>query len=153
MRITAAANENDFREARALFLEYGSTLDLSFEKFDEEMARFPGEYASPEGCILLAYDDSNVAGCAALRKFADRVCEMKRMYVRPAFRRKGVGKALALAVIDAARNSGYKRMRLDTMPFMREAIELYRTLGFREIEPYRYNPVEGALFMELVLRA
>ena len=148
-------SESDLREARALFIEYASSLgfDLSFQGFDEEIARLPGEYSQPDGCILLAYEGSDVAGCVALRKLADGVCEMKRMYVRSAFRGKGIGRALALEVIHIARNSGYERMRLDTMPFMREAIELYRRLGFRKIEAYRYNPLEGALFMELLLRA
>ena len=155
MKLIKVASESDLREARALFLEYVSSLgfDLSFQGFDEEIARLPGEYSQPDGCILMAYEDSNVAGCVALRKLADGVCEMKRMYVRPTFRGKGIGRALALEVIHIARNSGYGRMRLDTMPFMREAIELYRRLGFRKIEAYRYNPLEGALFMELLLRA
>lgn len=148
-------SESDLREARAFFIEYASSLgfDLSFQGFDEEIARLPGEYSQPDGCILLAYEGSDVAGCVALRKLADGVCEMKRMYVRPTFRSKGIGRALALELIHIARNSGYERMRLDTMPFMREAIELYRRLGFRKIEEYRYNPLEGALFMELLLRA
>ena len=155
MKLIKVASESDLCEARALFIEYASSLgfDLSFQGFDEEIARLPGEYSQPDGCILLAYNDSNVAGCVALRKLADGVCEMKRMYVRPTFRGKGIGRALALEVIHIARNSGYERMRLDTMPSMREAIELYRRLGFRKIEAYRYNPLEGALFMELLLRA
>ena len=155
MKLIKVASESDLREARALFIEYASSLgfDLSFQGFDEEIACLPGEYSQPDGCILLAYEDSNVAGCVALRKLADGVCEMKRMYARPTFRGKGIGRALALEVIHIARNSGYERMRLDTMPSMREAIELYRRLGFREIEAYRYNPVEGALFMELLLHA
>ena len=155
MKLIKVASESDLREARALFIEYASSLrfDLSFQGFDEEIARLPGEYSQPDGCILLAYEDSNVAGCVALRKLADGVCEMKRMYVRPTFRGKGIGRALALEVIQIARTSGYERMRLDTMPSMREATELYRRLGFRKIEVYRYNPLEGALFMELLLRA
>ena len=155
MKLIKVASESDLREARALFIEYASSLgfDLSFQGFDEEIARLPGEYSQPDGCILMAYEDSNVAGCVALRKLADGVCEMKRMYVRPTFRGKGIGRALALEVIHIARNSGYERMRLDTMPSMREAIELYRRLGFRKIEAYRYNPLDGALFMELLLRA
>jgi putative acetyltransferase len=153
MRITKARSESDLREVANLFLEYASSLgfDLSFQKFDEEMATLPGEYSAPEGCILLALEDGAVAGCVAMRKIIEDICEMKRLYVRPEFRRRRIGRALALAIVEEARETGYKRMRLDTVPSMVEAIALYRSLGFKTMEPYRYNPIEGALFMELVL--
>ena len=153
MKITKATTGQDLGEARKLFLEYASSLgfDLSFQKFDEEIARFPGEYSSPQGCILIALEDGAVAGCVAMRKIDEGICEMKRLYVRPEFRRRGLGKALALEIVEEARRAGYERMRLDTVPSMAEAIALYRLLRFNTIGPYRHNPIEGALFMELAL--
>jgi ribosomal protein S18 acetylase RimI-like enzyme len=135
---------------RALFLEYASSLDfdLCFQNFDHELESLPGEYASPRGMILLAEVDEVIAGCVAARPIEDDRCEMKRLYVKPEFRGRGVGRALARAVLDAACAAGYGRMRLDTVPQMSEAIGLYRSLGFVEIEPYRVNPIPGSLFME-----
>ena len=139
---------------RELFLEYAQSLGFSlcFQGFDKELAGLPGDYAPPEGRLLLANFCGEVAGCVALHKIDNDTCEMKRLYVRPQFRGKGLGKALAERIIVEAREIGYKKLRLDTVePMMRTAVAMYRQLGFREIEPYRPNPIEGALYMELQL--
>ncbi len=148
-----AKSEEDLGYVRELISEYVASLDfdLRFQHFDEEFAELPGEYAPPYGRLLLAMYETEIAGCVALRKIADDICEMKRLYVRPKFRGKGIGKSLAKAIIQEARKTGYTHMRLDTVPSMREAIALYRSLGFKEIEPYRHNPVDGATYMELSL--
>jgi putative acetyltransferase len=145
------ASEAD--EVRALFREYQAELgvDLCFQGFDRELVDLPGEYGPPHGSLLVASVDGELAGCVALRRLGDGVCEMKRLYVRPAFRRQRVGRALAEAMIATARERGYLRMRLDTLPSMAEASALYRSLGFTEIEPYYRNPVPGARFLELEL--
>jgi len=139
---------------RELFLEYAQSLGFSlcFQSFDQELAALPGDYAPPTGRLLLATLENQPAGCVGLHKLDQEVCEMKRLYVRPQFRGKGLGRALAERVIASAREIGYKKLRLDTVePMMQAAVAMYRTLGFREIAPYRTNPIEGALYMELNL--
>ena len=154
MEIVQALTPGHVAEARALFREYERSLgiDLCFQGFEQELAGLPGAYAPPRGRLLLSLDGAAPAGCVALRPLADAVCEMKRLYVRPAFRGRRAGRQLAQAVIAEARAIGYARMRLDTLPSMKEAIALYRALGFVEIAPYTTNPVAGTLFMELALR-
>ena len=153
LQIEEVKTKDDLIEVRKLFEEYSSSLEinLDFQNFDLELANLPGDYAPPEGCLLIAVWRAEVAGCVGLRRFRPAICEMKRLYSRPRFRGLGIGRALCGAVIDKARKIGYERMRLDTLPSMETARGLYAWFGFREIEPYRYNPIEGAHFMELVL--
>jgi GNAT superfamily N-acetyltransferase len=154
MEIAEAKSKETIEATAALFREYASTLDfdLSFQHFDDEMRMFPVQYSPPSGCLLVAYDDEILAGCVGLRKLDEGVCEMKRLYVRPQFRGRGIGRALVLKVIDMGRRLGYGRMRLDTVPSMHEAIVLYESFGFKQIPQYRENPIVGALFFELQLR-
>jgi putative acetyltransferase len=149
------ANTKEFVErAKELIREYSQSLefDLGFQDFDKEMEDFPGQYTSPKGCLYIALDENQPVGCVALRDLGQDICEMKRLYVKPLFRGQKVGKLLAEVVIKAARDMGYDYMRLDTIPSMKQANMLYNALGFKQIPPYRFNPIEGATFFELNLK-
>lgn len=154
MIIHTASTESDLTEVRRLFREYTKWLaiDLSFQNFDQELEGLPGHYAPPDGRLLIAREDQRAGGCVALRMLdsggPEKICEMKRLYVRPEYRGMGLGRRLVLEVIAEARAIGYRRMRLDTLPQMGAAQGLYRSTGFHEIEPYCFNPVPGARFLE-----
>jgi len=154
MKMIQATSPAEIQRARELFEEYAAWLGLNlcFQNFDKELAELPGEYVPPAGRLLLAVEDNQIAGCVALRGIGEGSCEMKRLYVRPNFRGQGLGRDLAESILSAAREIGYERMRLDTLPGKMDlALAMYRSLGFREIDPYYPNPVVGAMFMELAL--
>jgi GNAT superfamily N-acetyltransferase len=159
LRITQAVDETAIAQVRELFREYANSPGVSpcWQDFDRELATLPGKYSPPEGRVMLAHHidpgkTENLVGCIAMRKLEEGICEMKRLYVRPEFRGEGAGRDLAEALIAEARSIGYGKMRLDTLPIMREAQQLYRMLGFREIPAYQKDPTPGALFFELDLR-
>lgn len=155
--LTALTSSDDphMEEARSLLLEYAQSLDvdLAFQNFDQELAEFPASYLPPGGALLLATREERLAGSVAMRRIDDKNCEMKRLYVRPEFRRTGLGRELAVAIIHAAKGIGYCHMRLDTLPGMDDAQDLYRILGFREIAAYYDNPIPGTRYLELDLRS
>ena len=136
-----------------MFREYAESLkiDLCFQGFEQELADLPGKYSPPAGGLLLAQEGNDPAGCVAMRPFGPGVCEMKRLYVRPAWRGHKLGRLLAADIIEKARAFGYDRMVLDTLESLREAVTLYKSLGFHVIEPYYHNPIAGVVFMELSL--
>ena len=152
--IESVLTPEQVEQTRGLFREYAQALgfDLCFQGFEQELAGLPGDYAPPKGRLFIAVD-GGPAGCVALREFEPGVAEMKRLYVRSTFRGQGIGRALTARVIAEARAAGYHAVRLDTVPWMREAIALYESLGFQDIEPYRPNPIPGARYMELNLAA
>ncbi|WP_075980587.1 GNAT family N-acetyltransferase [Bacillus massilinigeriensis] len=153
VRIIQATEDKQFEQAKELFIEYSHSLgiDLCFQNFNKELNNLPWEYENPEGSLLLALDDEHPVGCVALRQINKGICEMKRLYVKPEWNGQGMGKRLVTSIIDDAKSRGYKFLRLDTLPSMKVAISLYRSLGFYEIEPYRINPIKGALYFELNL--
>ena len=146
-------------DARAIFGEYQASLAsdpnhvamLEAQGFDQEIAGLPGKYAPPSGRLLLASVLGRAAGCVALQRVDEDRAEMKRMYVRPEYRGQSIGRILAAAIVDHARAIGYRRMLLDTLPHMKEAVALYRSIGFRDTARYRYNPIEETVFFELIL--
>jgi ribosomal protein S18 acetylase RimI-like enzyme len=154
IEIVTAASAELFERAHLLFREYADSLgvDLYFQSFDEELANLETIYSPPAGALLLAFCDEQIAGCVGVRQFEAAICEMKRLYVKPEFQNRKIGRLLAVTVIERAREIGYEKMRLDTLPLMTQAQNLYRSLGFREITRYRYNPDSNAIFMELDLR-
>jgi len=152
--VTQAESPAQIAQVRELFLEYAQSLGFSlcFQNFDKELASLPGDYAPPEGRLLLADYEGEVVGCVALHKLEPGICEMKRLYLRPTVRGKGLGRILATRIIAEALQIGYQCMRLDTVePVMKDAVAMYRKIGFREIAPYCANPIAGALYMELQL--
>ena len=154
LQFVQAESATQIEQARELFVEYAQSLGFSlcFQNFDKELAELPGDYVPPSGRLLLAEYERHVAGCVALHKLEDGICEMKLLYLRPQFRGKKLGLALADRIIAEARQIGYRHMRLDTVEsVMKDAVVMYRKLGFREIPPYRSNPIPSALYMELRL--
>jgi putative acetyltransferase len=151
--ISWAMIPGDLIAVRSLFREYADSLDfeLDFQDFREEMETLPGKYAPPLGSILVARENGETVGCVAVRPLGEDICEMKRLYVKPAHRSKRLGRQLALAIIEEAKSLGYKAMRLDTVVAMKEASALYRTLGFQTIDAYCYNPLPDAMYFELKL--
>ncbi len=153
LKIFSVETDKDLESIRELLAEYADSLgfDLSFQNFEEELVNLPGEYALPTGCLLLANYKDQPAGCVAIRKLSDSICEGKRLYVRQEFRGLKIGRRLVEAIIAEARKIGFSRIRGDTVPSMQTAQALYESFGFKEIEPYCYNPIEGAKFIELKL--
>jgi ribosomal protein S18 acetylase RimI-like enzyme len=152
-KIFPVKNDEDFETAKKLLVEYVDSLgfDLSFQNIEQELADLPNHFASPEDCLLLAINENQAAGCVALKRLDNSVCEMERLYVKPKFRRLGIGRELAENIITQARKLGYDVMRLHTILPRDAARNLYFSLGFEDIEPYCYNPMENVAFMELKL--
>ena len=149
IEIRAARLPEDVPVVRRLFRQYadGLGIDLGFQDFEAELASLPGKYAPPKGRLMLAWNGAEAVGCVALRPVDGEACEMKRLYVQPEVRVRQLGRRLAERICDEARQAGYRRMCLDTLPTMTSAIRLYTALGFRLIAPYVFNPIEGAIFL------
>lgn len=148
--IEKIASAEDLEEIKTLFREYVAFLgiSLSFQSFEEELAKLPAKYAEPEGAIYLAKVDGQSAGCVALWKLEEGVCEMKRLYVRPAFQGLGLGKKLAYVIMEEAQRKGYTKMKLDTLRRLESANRLYKSLQFSETNPYNYNPEDDVAYFE-----
>jgi GNAT superfamily N-acetyltransferase len=150
IHIHTARFPEQLEAVRSIFREYAESLgiDLGFQNFDAELAELPGKFAAPRGRVLLAYHDAQIIGCVAVRPLDDTTCEMKRLYVRPAGRGLQAGMQLATRICVVARESGYRRIRLDTLPTMHAARRLYASLGFEPIPAYVFNPFPDAIFLE-----
>ncbi|MGO0883342.1 GNAT family N-acetyltransferase [Clostridioides difficile] len=153
LKFVEANDLENLENVKILFTEYSNSLniDLCFQDFNNELKTLPGKYKKPSGSLILAFVDENLAGCVALKKLEDDVCELKRLYVRDKFRGLKIGKILLEEIVKEAKNIGYTYMRLDTLPSMKSAQGLYEKIGFYDINPYTYNPIEGARYMELKL--
>jgi len=153
MNIIHVQTPQHIREIQSLFREYEHFLnvDLCFQGFEAELAGLPGRYGPPTGALVMALDGEHAAGCVALRKIEEDVCEMKRLYVRPGYRAKGLGRQLAQTIIEQAISLGYTLMRLDTLDTLEQAMGLYASFGFTKTPPYYDNPLEGVVYWELPL--
>lgn len=153
VQIREATTTSLISSARELIREYSASLgiDLSFQNFEREMAEFPAHYSRPDGRVLVAVEGGEAVGVVGLRRLSSETCELKRMYVRPELRGRGIGRMLAKRALKEARAIGYVRMRLDTLSRLKQAVSLYDSLGFEEIAPYRVNPNKGVIYMELDL--
>ena len=152
--IIKARTDREIQLARELFLEYEEYLnvDLCFQDFEKELASLPGEYSPPNGELLVAFSEGHPAGCAAIRKIDEGICEMKRLFVKPQYRGAGLGKLLAESIINEALDKNYSLMRLDTLERLKEAINLYESLGFKQTDAYYNNPLKGVVYWELELK-
>lgn len=150
IQITTAEFPQQLETVRAIFREYAGSLDvdLCFQNFESELAGLPGKFAAPRGRVLLAYNREELIGCVAMRPLDDTTCEMKRLYVRPSGRGLRAGRQLATRICDIAREAGYHRIRLDSLPTMQAALDLYASLGFAPIPAYVFNPIAGAVYLE-----
>ncbi|MBI5402868.1 MAG: GNAT family N-acetyltransferase [Ignavibacteriae bacterium] len=148
-----AETKKDYEDAKVLFLEFADSLNfnLCFQNFQKEIEDLPAMYSEPGGCLLLSCENEKPFGCVAVRKFEDGICEMKRLYIPESHRGRGIGRELAERIISKAKELGYKKMRLDTLETMKEAISLYKTMGFCEITKYRENPIKEVVYMEINL--
>lgn len=153
MKIKHAHTKTEIEAVRDLFREYEAFLkvDLCFQSFEEELAGLPGKYARPNGDLLIGLDGKKIIGCVAVRRLQNNVCEMKRLYVKPEARGTGLGKQLALRIIEVAKELGFSVMRLDTLDWLKEALYLYEELGFQKRDPYYENPLPGVVYLELDL--
>ncbi|MFL9947114.1 GNAT family N-acetyltransferase [Paraburkholderia agricolaris] len=150
VKIYPARFPEQLEAVREIFREYAESLgvDLSFQNFESELAELPGKFAAPRGCVLLAQNNEDVVGCVAMRPLDESTCEMKRLYTRPSGRGQQVGRQLATLICRIARQAGYTRIRLDTLPDMHAAQQLYAQLGFKPIPAYVFNPIAGTIFLE-----
>jgi len=148
-----AETPKDYEDAKTLFLEYAKSLhfDLCFQNFEKEISELSAMYSPPSGCLILSCENDKPFGCVAVRKFEDGICEMKRLYIPESYRGRGIGRELAERIITKAKELGYEKMRLDTLETMKEAISLYKTMGFYEIPRYRENPIKEVVYMEIKL--